>query len=1010
MMRPFSLAAARVLLRAPVLSLAVALLALQPWGAPSTAVAQAASGGLVLSIVPPVLIADGTVQRALYVQLTNLDGNPMVAAEDTVVSLVPSNAVVVSVPSQIVVRSGESYEIVPLTTSSLTGSAVITAVSRGRVSASAEVTTVSAFDADAPVRLALHAVPSKMIEGNQRAGKLAVVLLDDEGRAVPADRPLAIVLTSSAPEVARVPARVVIPAGTHFALADLTSVDTGSASIAAIRAGSVSEPLEVHVVAAGGEAAALIMDVVPPTLTAGAGAHEGLMIWAVDVDGNPAPMPCTRIHMASSVPETLDLAPVLDTECAGNPPYVLTSVDVGHTPGAAELSAAATGLLRASSLEAVQGRLPAQLRAHIAPAMPLRLDSRPAIAVVEVLDHEGIPVTTHSGIPVTLVGGVETLQDILVIPAGRGFAALNLPKPEDDGTVSWWATSPGLTAAPLAGDYTSLPVSVEIQASERPLFPGDEMQIRVDVRSQGLPLSDARLTWSSTQGTLHNSSDRTDDSGTGLATYRAVSPDDGAIRVTAAKAGYQPASAEVTTHVVAGRPEGDSGTRVIGLPVSYLFALAASGLVVFFAYQYSYTFRSWVRGRLASVRRGRDRPPEPAGPGGGSPLVDDYDGGALETPGYGTSTPRHAGLTDLDAPVWNADESEATHGSHLDMPGELHHFIPEGVEDETLTEPGAVEQAGSDGGRTLSSFAAEWLDNVRTAVKPKTLESYDWALRLHVLPRLGRVALADLKAPDIQRLYEDVMAGGLSPKSARNIHLVVHAMLGRAARMGVVPHNVADLVDPPRPPQRELPAFTLYQARSLLAAARDHRLRALIVLAITTGARSGELLGLTWDDVDLEGAVVDINKSLQKQGRRVALVKSSRTRSRRKVAIPDTAVEALRWHRARQAEESLSIGPKWRNDLDLVFTTRVGTPLDRTNVLRRELRPLLKKAGLPESLRFSDLRHIAACLALGQGTPVVAVSEMLGHADAAATLRLYGHAVPSSIRQVADTMETALGA
>lgn len=994
----------------PLMALIAAVLALQPWTAPASSAAGYASAGLALTVVPPVLIADATVQRALYVQLTDGGGNPMLAVEDTVVSIVPSDSSIIAAPAEVVIRPGESYETVPLTTSSLPGNALITAVSQGRASASVEVTTVSAFDANVPVRLALHAAPMEMIEGRQFAGKLAVVLLDDEGRAVPADRPLEVVLTSSAPDVVRVPEQVVIRVGEHFAVTDLTSLGVGSASISATRSGSVSESLEVQVVRAGDEATALLLEVMPPTLTAGAGIHEGLLIWAVDDDGKPAPVPCTQIHMASSVPQTLDVAPVLDMECNGERPYVLTSVDVGFTPGEAELSAAATGLLRASSLETVQGRAPAQLKAYIAPAVPLRIDARPAIAVVEVLDDQNVPVTSHSGIPITLVGGGETLHDVLVIPPGRSFAALNLPRPVDTQEVNWWVTSPGLTAAPLSGSYVSLPVTVQLLATERPLFPGDEIEVRAVVRSQGRPLPDARLTWSSTQGTLHDASERTDESGTGLARYRAATPNDGNVRVTVDMVGFQSASANVATHVVAGTSKEDSETRILGMPVSYLFAIAASGLVLFFAYQFSHAFRSWVRSRLPWARSDRDPPPEPTGRASPAPATDRDDSDASEAPGPENSARNHAVTTDLDGQLLTAEAGTAGFGPHQDQPDEVSQFPLDARRSAAEPKSDQDRLPGASGRPTLASFATEWLDSIRMSLKPKTLESYEWALRLHVLPQLGEVTLADLNPSHVQRLYAEVMAAGLSPKSARNIHHVVHAMLERAVRLDLIPSNVAHLVDRPRAPHRELPVLTQDQARSLVEAARDHRLRALFVLAVTTGARSGELLGLTWDDIDLDNAAITIKKTLQKQGDSIRLIETNTARSRRKVAIPRLAVEALRWHRARQAEESLALGPAWRNVLNLVFTTRLGTPLDQRNVLRREFRPLLKSAGLPETLRFHDLRHIAAALALGKGMPVPAVSEMLGHADSATTLRVYAHAVPGTQRQVADAMEAALGA
>ena len=233
-------------------------------------------------------------------------------------------------------------------------------------------------------------------------------------------------------------------------------------------------------------------------------------------------------------------------------------------------------------------------------------------------------------------------------------------------------------------------------------------------------------------------------------------------------------------------------------------------------------------------------------------------------------------------------------------------------------------------------------------------------------------------------------------------------MLAKAVRWGVVVQNAASLADPPRVPHRDLPMLTQSQVRAFLHAASGHRLEALFVLALTTGARSGELRGLTWDVVDLASDQMRIRVALQETRDGLKLVEPKTARSRRTVALGATAVEALRRHRSRQTEEAMCLGPAWANNLNLVFTNTVGQPLDRTNLLRREFRPLLRLAGLPTRLRFHDLRHIAASFALSRGLPVTPVSEMLGHSQTSTTLDVYGHAIPATQRQVADALDAVV--
>ena len=309
---------------------------------------------------------------------------------------------------------------------------------------------------------------------------------------------------------------------------------------------------------------------------------------------------------------------------------------------------------------------------------------------------------------------------------------------------------------------------------------------------------------------------------------------------------------------------------------------------------------------------------------------------------------------------------------------------------------------------TVAAFAGEWLESIRASVRYKTWQQYEGLVRVHVLPNLGRVSLAKLQPSHLQRLYAGRLEAGASPKTVRNIHGTVHAMLAKAVRWGVVAQNAASLADPPRVPRRDLQMLTQQQVRAFLDAARGHRFEALFVLALTTGARSGELRGLTWNTVDLARGEMRIHSSLQETPDGLRLVEPKTTRSRRTVALGATAVEALRRHRSGQTEEALRLGPAWTNNLNLVFTNTVGQPLDRTNLLRREFRPLLRLAGLPARLRFHDLRHVAASFALSRGLPVTLVSEMLGHSQTSTTLDVYGHAIPATQRQVADALDAVV--
>jgi integrase len=242
--------------------------------------------------------------------------------------------------------------------------------------------------------------------------------------------------------------------------------------------------------------------------------------------------------------------------------------------------------------------------------------------------------------------------------------------------------------------------------------------------------------------------------------------------------------------------------------------------------------------------------------------------------------------------------------------------------------------------------------------------------------------------------------------TVRHLHATIHKALKQAVRWNFLVRNVADLVDPPRTQPHEMMTLSRDQARALLAAAEGDRLEALYILAVTTGMRQGELLGLRWRDIHLAVGSVQIRGSMQatKSGLKIAETKT--TGSRRQVLLSTQPREALRRHRIRQTEERLRMGEAWA-DNDLVFCNQVGRPVAAGNLTKRSFEPLLKRAGLPR-IRFHDLRHTSATLLLGEGIHPKIVSEMLGHSKIGTTLDLYSHVTPTMQQQAADAFDSIL--
>jgi integrase len=205
-------------------------------------------------------------------------------------------------------------------------------------------------------------------------------------------------------------------------------------------------------------------------------------------------------------------------------------------------------------------------------------------------------------------------------------------------------------------------------------------------------------------------------------------------------------------------------------------------------------------------------------------------------------------------------------------------------------------------------------------------------------------------------------------RPVRLIHTTLHKVLKQAVRWGLIVRNVAEVVQAPRWARKELRVLSPEEVGRLLKASRGERLACLYLLAVTTGLREGELLGLRWRDVNLEAEVLSVSQQLTRTRAGLSFTSPKRGKTR-SVRLTPTAVAALKVHRATQNEERLKADSLWQ-DLGLVFTSTIGTPVDVGNLTYRSFRPLLERAGLPR-IRFHDLRHTFATLLLSKGTLLI---------------------------------------
>ncbi len=286
----------------------------------------------------------------------------------------------------------------------------------------------------------------------------------------------------------------------------------------------------------------------------------------------------------------------------------------------------------------------------------------------------------------------------------------------------------------------------------------------------------------------------------------------------------------------------------------------------------------------------------------------------------------------------------------------------------------------------LKDFLKRWLDDtMRGSVRPSTWDRYERITRVHITPDLGRVKVKNLKPQQVQALYSKKLDQGLSARSVQYLHRTLSKALKQAVGWGYVARNVCDSVTPPKPKTKEFTPLSPDQVGILIAATDNARDRALILMAVTTGMRQGEILALRWSDIGLKEKIVRVRRSLSITTEGVSFVPPKSAKGKRSIGLTSSTVGVLKDHRSEEGDPGAEA---------LVFGTRCGTPWAPQNLVRRSFKPLLKRAGLPD-IRFHDLRHTCATLLFSRNVHPKVVQEMLGHSTISLTLDTYSHYVPS---------------
>lgn len=308
--------------------------------------------------------------------------------------------------------------------------------------------------------------------------------------------------------------------------------------------------------------------------------------------------------------------------------------------------------------------------------------------------------------------------------------------------------------------------------------------------------------------------------------------------------------------------------------------------------------------------------------------------------------------------------------------------------------------------KTVAEIVAYWIDtHARPHLRAKTVADYENIIKNHILPELGDIPVQRLTPDRLLTFYARKTAAGVGPRTLRLCHILLRQALRQAATVGFVSRNVADIVKPPRGQRPEMHVWNVAQAQAFLAVADQSNYGPIWIVALATGTRRGEVLGLRWQDMDVAQSALHVRQTVGAVRGRIEFKPPKTRSSMRTVHISKEVIAALQEHKRRQDERRLTLGETWQAH-NLIFTAENGNPIHPDN-LQHDFRRLVRLAGVPY-IRIHDLRHTFVTLAYQSGASIKAISEMIGHANIGITLDIYTHVLPEQRMEVSIKVSALL--
>lgn len=304
---------------------------------------------------------------------------------------------------------------------------------------------------------------------------------------------------------------------------------------------------------------------------------------------------------------------------------------------------------------------------------------------------------------------------------------------------------------------------------------------------------------------------------------------------------------------------------------------------------------------------------------------------------------------------------------------------------------------------TVAQWLDIWVAEYLNSVKPLTKHNYNKQVQKHLKPALGAARLETLDTHTIQRFYNSLIASGLSPKTVKNVHGILHCALQQAIACDYIYRNPADACKLPKVTKPEIKPLEPEEIARLLKEAEQDDYCNLFIVAMFTGMRQGELLGLAWECVDFKSGIITVKQQLQcKDGN--YFLETPKSGKNRTILPAPIVMDALRNQLERQQKEQEQAGEMWDNQFGLVFTDALGKYLVRRTVVKH-FKKISQRAGISDDARFHDLRHSFAVSSLYAGDDIKTVQANLGHATAQFTLDVYGHVTQKMRQDSANRMQ-----